>query len=222
MTVPQSMDAYSNHLQSLTSQWVNLLEAQSFSNTKYFELYERSKTVLCRLCANAQEFFEQLDKSPSTANIEQLIGKLRATQLDLNNGFLHLEHQIQDRVSIDLMEQAEQLLSEDSPGDEGNETHEHIPAAVLAGAVLEHFLRTLCSRQSPPIAVHLDNGNHKTLARLIDDLEKAELYNEVEKQQLKVWVKIRNAAAHGQFDQFSREQVEDMIDDIKHFIEEHK
>ena len=142
---------------------------------------------------------------------------MRATQLDLNNGFLYLEHQIQDKMAIDLMQQAEALLTESKPGE-----FEHIPAAVLAGAVLEHFLRTLCSRQSPPISLNLDNGNLKTLATLVNDLEKIGLYNAVEKKQLKVWVEIRNTAAHGQFDKFTHEQVVKMIEGIKSFIEDHK
>ncbi|GAB4514675.1 MAG: hypothetical protein OHK0046_17110 [Anaerolineae bacterium] len=216
MTIAKPQDAYLSHLQKLISLWENLLEAQTLSNKKYYELYERSKTILNQICPDDQIFIDKVE-SPSSENIERLIGKLRAAQLDLRDGILSLEHQIQAKISIDLMQQAEELLSE---GKSGN--FEHIPAAVLAGAVLEHFLRILCSRQSPPISLNLDNGNLKTLATLVNDLEKIGRYNSVEKKQLKVWVEIRNAAAHGQFDHFTHEQVKNMIEGIKRFIEDHK
>jgi hypothetical protein len=207
---------YINHLQKLVDHWENLGKTDPFENKKYYELYERSKTVLNQVCSDAQDFVKTVEP-PSQENIARIIGKLRATQLDLSNGFLYLEHQIQDKMAIDLVQQAEELLIEGKLGH-----FEHIPAAVLAGAVLEHFLRTLCSRQSPPISLNLDNGNLKTLATLVNDLENIGLYNAVEKKQLKVWVEIRNAAAHGQFDQFTHEQVVKMIEGIKSFIEDHK
>lgn len=209
-------DTYQSHLQKLIARWQNLLDPQSFTNIKYYELYERSKTILNQICPDDQAFIDRLD-SPSSENIERIIGKLRAAQLDLNDGILSLEQQIQAQISIDLMKQAEALLGEDESANLN-----HVPSAVLAGAVLEHFLRTLCNRQSPAISLNLDNGNFKTLATLVNDLEKAELYNSVEKKQLKVWVEIRNFAAHGQFDQFNYDQVVKMIEGIKSFIDDHK
>jgi hypothetical protein len=216
MTTSQIKDTYINHLQKLVSRWENLFKAQDLPNKKYYELYERSKTILMQLCPDDQIFLERVE-SVSRDNIERLIGKLRAAQLDLTDGILPLEHQIHNKIAIDLMEQAEQLLAEGTAG-----PHEHIPAAVLAGAVLEHFLRMLCTRQSPPISLNLDNGNLKTLATLVNDLEKVGFYNTVEKKQLKVWVEIRNAAAHGQFGEFTHEQVVKMIEGIKQFVEDHR
>ena len=104
MTISKSKDTFLSHLQRLTSRWENLLDAPSFPNTKYYEMYEQSKNIIGQLCADAEDFFNQLEESPTKSNIERLIGKLRATQLDLNNGFLYLEHQIQDKMTIDLMQ----------------------------------------------------------------------------------------------------------------------
>jgi hypothetical protein len=216
MTISKAKDTYLSHLQKLTSRWENLLKNQPFLNQTYYELYERSKTILNQICPDDQIFITKVE-SPSSENIERLIGKLRAAQLDLNDGILSLEHQIQGKIAIDMMRQAEELLTEGKTENLG-----HIPAAVLAGAVLEHFLRSLCSRQSPPIRLNLDNGNFKMLATMVNDLEKLGLYNAVEKKQLKVWVEIRNAAAHGQFGAFTSEQVLEMIEGVKRFIEAHK
>jgi hypothetical protein len=212
-----TISKYVYQLQSLVSQWENLSTDQELSNRKYFELYERSKRILNQICPDDQVFFWKEVEPVSSQNIDRLIGKLRAAQLDLTDGILSLERQLQGKIAIDLMEQAEQLLAEGTPG-----AYDHIPAAVLAGAVLEQFLRALCTRQSPPISLNLDNGNLKTLATLVNDLEEVKLYNAVEKKQLKVWVEIRNFAAHGQFDKFTSAQVHAMIKDVKRFIEDHR
>ncbi len=51
------------------------------------------------------------------------------------------------------MGQAEQLLDEGQSG-----KYDHVPAAVLSGAVLEKALRTLCGKQVPPIATVNSKG----------------------------------------------------------------
>jgi len=62
------------------------------------------------------------------------------------------------------------------------------------------------------------NGERKTLDPLITDLKKTGIYNETKAKQLRAWAAIRNHAAHGEFDQFNREDVEDMIRGIKKFL----
>ena len=62
------------------------------------------------------------------------------------------------------------------------------------------------------------DGDKKTLNPLIDDLKKGGLLNEAKAKQLRAWAAIRNHAAHGEFDQFSRKDVEQMIQSIKSFL----
>ena len=91
------------------------------------------------------------------------------------------------------MEQAEALLGE---GIEGQ--YDHVPAAVLCGAILEDALRRLCQKQTPPIATAKPDGRKKTMEpqKLIQDLRKAEAFNKLVANQLRSWAKIRNYAAH--------------------------
>jgi len=74
-----------------------------------------------------------------------------------------------------------------------------------------------------PKSVHIhceDNGDDKTMNTMIDDLKKAGVYNELKAKQLRSWADIRNSAAHGQFDQFKRMDVEQMLKGIKDFLGE--
>lgn len=146
--------------------------------------------------------------------LEYAISFLKAIKKDFEDGILaNLANQIESEITMDYMGQAEMLLKEGQSG-----KYDHIPAAVLAGAVLEKTLRHLCTQQEPPIAVVNEKGEPFRLNRLIDELKKAMFYNEAVAKQLRGWADIRNLAAHGEFDQFNRSQVELMIQGINYFL----
>lgn len=116
--------------------------------------------------------------------------------------------------SYDFMEQAEQLLAGKRPD------HPHVPAAMVAGAMLERGLRHLCQRQTPPIETIKSNGEYKTLDPLINQLTGRGTLSKSQNKQLKVWADIRNHADHGWFEKVDRGQVEKMIPDIRDFLAE--
>ncbi len=120
---------------------------------------------------------------------------------------------VEAEVTTDYMTQAENLLTGAGTGQ-----FAHVPAAVLAGAILEDRLRRLCLRQNPPISMRRGNNQQKTLNDFIDDLKRAGVYNEVKAKQLRAWADIRNAAAHGEFARFNRQDVEAMIAGVKTFL----
>lgn len=152
--------------------------------------------------------------TPTADHMEWGISFLKAVKDDLESGFLDgLASKIEGEIAADYMGQAEHLLGEGQTG-----KFDHVPAAVLSGAVLEKALRKLCGQQQPPITVLTASGDHKTLNPLIDDLKKAGLFNELKAKQLRAWADIRNKAAHGDFDQFNRRDVDQMIKGISSFL----
>ena len=116
-------------------------------------------------------------------------------------------------VTSSYLGQAEELLREGKTGQ-----YAHIPAAVLAGAVLERNLRDLCERQEPPVPTKTHKGEYLTLNPLIDGLKKSGLYNELKAKQLRAWADIRNDAAHGKFDTFTSNDVQQMLAGISTFL----
>jgi uncharacterized protein YutE (UPF0331/DUF86 family) len=149
--------------------------------------------------------------------LESRISILKAIKEDFKQGFLgDLTVKIESEIVADYMEQAEQLLIESTPGE-----YDHIPAAVLSGAVLEKALKTLCHKQNPPIPIIKKNGVPLTLHPLIEELKKADIFNELKATQLRAWAAIRNKAAHGDFEEFNRSDVENMINSIKGFLTEY-
>ena len=142
------------------------------------------------------------------------LSTLSGLKHNYDNGYLDSLH---DRavanISADYMEQAEALLGEGIQGQ-----YDHVPAAVLCGAVLENRLRQFCEQQEPPIETRKQNGDPKTLGPLIGELERRKLFDRLIFKNLKAWADIRNSAAHGKFDEFARHDVEMMLSGVQHFL----
>ena len=147
-------------------------------------------------------------------SFQRALGILEAFKDDLEQGFLDdFLLKVEAEVAADYMGQADALLKEGQPG-----AFDQVPAAVLSGAVLEKALRTLCDRQQPQIPMVNAKGENKTLNPLIDDLKKAGVFNELKAKQLRAWADIRNKAAHGEFNQFTKGDVEQMLHGITNFL----
>lgn len=150
-------------------------------------------------------------------DVRTLVGILTALQYDYVNGYnLDLEEAILANVSSNYMSQAEALLGEGVAGQ-----NDHVPAAVLCGAVLENRLRGYCENHDPPLPTTKPNGDSKTLGALIEELDKIKAFDKQTRKLLKAWSDIRNAAAHGKFDEFTREQVELMLLGVNGFLANH-
>jgi hypothetical protein len=175
-------------------------------------------TLLTPFAAKGSHAHDQIDVIANTGGkkhqVEYSLGIVEALRDDFSKGFLDdLTLKIEAELAADYMGQAEGLLKEGQAG-----KFDHVPAAVLAGAVLEKALRTLCDQQQPAVATVNANGEPKTLNPLIDDLKKAGVFNELKAKQLRAWADIRNKAAHGEFDQFHKADVEQMIQGISNFL----
>jgi Domain of unknown function (DUF4145) len=148
------------------------------------------------------------------SHLSERIAALKAIKEQFEHGFLEdIALQIELEIASDYMGQAEKLLSEGQSG-----KFDHVPAAVLSGAILEKTLRSLCDKQTPPVPTINGNGKPHTLNLLIDEMKKAGIFNELKAKQLRALADIRNAAAHGEFDKFTRSDVEQMIKGINDFL----
>lgn len=157
---------------------------------------------------------DTLNNEPS--KVEFAVAFLRSVRKELERGSLDaLSLQIEANVLTDYMAQASELLAE-----KGEELT-YIPAAVLAGASLERALRTLCEALAPPEPVKNERGEFLGMNALIDTLKRRQAFNELQSKQLRAWAAIRNSAAHGKFEEFTRNQVEQMLAGIGDFLARH-
>lgn len=159
------------------------------------------------------ERFNGLDNDP--ASKEFAVSFLKAILQDFKEGFLdHIEYQIDAELNSDFLIQAESLIKT------GTAEKSHIPAAVITGAVLEHGLRSICRSLEPPEPYEA-NGKRLKLSALIDALKKRGVYNELTAKQLRSFADIRNAAAHGDFDEFTPDQTRIMVAGVASFLAAH-
>jgi hypothetical protein len=121
--------------------------------------------------------------------------------------------QLESEIASNYFAQAEDLLNERVAG-----AHDYAPAAVLLGAIFENAARALCSRQTPPIDTKTPKGEPKKLNVLIDEMKAAGVYNELKAKELRWAANVRNHAAHGEFDRFTRADVDRMQEVVRSFL----
>ena len=94
------------------------------------------------------------------------------------------------------------------------------PAAVIIGSVLEEHLRQLCNANS--ISIEIENSQGilipKKADRLNSDLAKENVYSKLDQKAVTMWLDLRNKAAHGEYDEYTSEQVTNMYSGITEFM----
>jgi len=83
------------------------------------------------------------------------------------------------------------------------------PACVLVGVALEVAVKELARQAALPEA---------KLDRMNADLCKAGRYNLVKQKQITAWAELRNKAAHGQWTEYTADDVRDMFLGVQRFV----
>ncbi len=134
---------------------------------------------------------------------------LKAIKDELSGGWLTtVKELVVAEVFSDFIEMAEHFLQQGYKD----------AAAVMAGSVLEEHLRKLAEASDIPIEIENDEKSvPKKADRLNSDLAKAEIYNKLDQKAITTWLDMRNKAAHGKYEEYSKDQVALMIQGIIDF-----
>jgi hypothetical protein len=153
-----------------------------------------------------KNFSTQVDKHLTFSPIYQAQGILKAAKDDYENEQLfEVRRLIEAELFDDFLEQAEYLLG----------SGYYQPAAIVAGSVLEDGLRKLCSMHGIPLLPK------PKLDAMNSDLAKAGVFSKLVQKRITALADLRNKAAHGQWDQFGKEDVEEMLRAVRRIMEEH-
>lgn len=92
-------------------------------------------------------------------------------------------------------------------------------AAVLVGGVLEEHLRQLCRKHNISL-VQGEPGNERSKAAdlLNSDLAGHTVYAKLDLKAVTAWLDLRNKAAHGRYSEYTREQVDLVLQGVRNFI----
>lgn len=152
-----------------------------------------------------QKFEEKVDKGFQSC-VKAGQGILRAMKEDILGGYLtDVKTLISAEIFTDFLDLADHLM----------ECNYKDPAASLCGAVLENGLRQIASNAG--LTLKAIEG----LASLNRKCTKAEVYNTLIHKRIQVWTEIRNNADHGQFNNYSEQDVKDMLKEARRFLEDH-
>lgn len=133
------------------------------------------------------------------------MGVLRAAKDDYEHGHLFkVRSLIEAEVFDDFLEQAEHLLAQGY----------FQAAAVVAGCVLEDGLRKAC------VAQGVELPEKPKLDVMNAELAKKGLYSKLVQKRITALADLRNSAAHGKWDAFTREDVEEMLPSIRRLMVE--
>lgn len=142
-----------------------------------------------------------------SARPEGIMGILKALHSDLANGYLNtVVELVHGEVFGDFLDMASYLHKEGYKDDD----------AVISGSSLEAHLRQMWNKLSIPITDASEKP--KKADRMNADLAGAEAYSKGDQKIITAWLDIRNNAAHGKYDEYTKEQVALMIDGIRDFI----
>jgi hypothetical protein len=185
------------------------------------EWRSQTLTLLRQVMPSSAPYTKQLEKFLEDGNkkvlFDRLYGIFKGAYQDFKAGmFDNLKLEIESNVSCDFLGQANALLNDKELVD-----YSYLPAAVLIGAVLEKTLRSLCENANPKIETVNENGRAKKMSAMIVDLKKAGVINEIRSRQLETWNAIRNSAAHGKIEEFTKEQVAAMLQGVQDFMAQH-
>jgi hypothetical protein len=138
--------------------------------------------------------------------LEPLRGILLALRNDYQAGYLQsVTDLIHADIFADFLDMADYLLQQGYKD----------PAAVIAGSVLEEHLRKLCGKYY--IAVLKGDVTPKTADTLNAELTGAGAYSKLDQKSVTAWLDLRNKAAHGKYNEYTKEQVTLMLQAVRDF-----
>lgn len=179
-------------------------------------LITKAKASIQRIVGDGSEYYKELNRILETKEydgikLKPVIGIVTALRDDLKNGYLkNLGEIIHSEVFTDFVEMAEYLLSEEYKD----------AAAVIVGSTFESHLKKLCLKNSIDIKFTDKKGKVvlKKTSVLNSELYKIKIYNSTMQKQIITWLGLRNNAAHGQYSEYNKDDIDLMIKGIINFI----
>jgi hypothetical protein len=142
----------------------------------------------------------------SAACVRRLAGVLDALRISYESGYLAtVSELIHAEVFTDFIEMADYLLSEGYKD----------PAAVVIGSVLEEHLRQLAQKNGIDVSI---GSRPKKADQLNADLAAQSVFPKLDQKSITSWLDLRNKAAHGKYNEYSKDQVALHLQGIRDFI----
>lgn len=170
--------------------------------------FTSSLSLISRVFGESSIHFQSLNKQfkdyPKWPNVDQAFGVLLSAKDDYEKEALFdVKQLIEADLFDEFIEQAEHLF----------DVGYFQAAAVIAGSVLEDALRKLCIKNE------IELPNKPKMDWMNSQLAKVGVYNKLTQKKVTSLADLRNNAAHGNWDTFEKTDVEEMLRNIRDFME---
>ena len=182
-------------------------------NELFSQFRNASLSFIVNLYGNKHPYYEDFDsKCYQTYPSHTKTGKgiLAAIKSEIEQGWVNsIKNLISAEIFTDFIEMAEHLLSEKYKD----------AAAVMIGSVLEEHLRQLCTKNGIATTTNKTGKEIPKRADLLNaELTKADVYNKLDQKNITALLDLRNKAAHGNYSEYTQEQVDLMLQSVMSFI----
>ena len=213
-------DTFKKQLNAVITDYESVLSQSKYDDgsdvsiIKIMELQTRCISVIERTSGSKSIYSRQVMEISKTKDIvynhvAQQIGVAKALLFDIQNDYLkNLEETIHGDLFGDFLEMATHLI----------ENGYKDAAAVMAGTTLEVHIRKLCDKHG----LATTSGHKPKKAEALNaELAKEGVYTKLDQKNVTAWLGLRNNAAHGNYSEYTKEQVSLLIDNVKNFITRH-
>lgn len=188
------------------------------SDTKAVEISTRIYAAIERASGQNSPYSRQAEKIRETSagehwRVENLVGVVQSLYADIKAGYLQtLQELVHGELFGDFLDMAQHLCQSGYKD----------AAAVIAGSSLEAHLRQLAKRFGVPTEYTTSRGvEPKKADTLNSDLVKVGAYSALDQKNVTAWLALRNNAAHGKYADYTKEQVDLLIDNVRNFLTRH-
>ena len=206
-----------NELINLAGQVLNTRRHDTYFHYVSSEIFNEFRSASLSFLRNTfgsehpfyKEFYANAKKATPN-DTEEGLGILKAAKQEIDGGWIFtIKGLISAEIFSDFLEMSEYLLKEKYKD----------PAAIMTGSVLEEHLRQLCTKNNISVET-IKEGKHipKKADLLNSELASANVYNKLDQKSITSWLDLRNKAAHGNYAEYTTEQVELMYQSVANFI----
>jgi hypothetical protein len=187
----------------------NVIGFPTLDSQAFTEWQTQSLTYLVNLLGPDHTYVDHFRKQVTqgfTGSVKSGKGILQAVREDIEAGYLtRIETLVSADIFDDFLEMAEYLFSQGYKDS----------TASLVGAVLENGLRRICLAHGATLSAKED------ISSLNKKLADAEVYNRLTQKKVQVWNDIRNNADHGKFSEYKADDVNEMLEGVRNFLEQY-
>lgn len=115
---------------------------------------------------------------------------------------------VSSEVFLNFLDKAEYLLSEGYKD----------AAAVMIGSVLEQNLRQFCQENNIQFTEKKGKKKHISANEMNIKLKQHSIYNQIDSRNIEACLDLRNCAAHGHYNEYTHDQVNNMLKTVLEFI----